>query len=140
VIPPDRAGTGRRIQLLLFRLGTVQFGVLADQVAGLREHGEAGTGTEAGAEPCSWFHARLGFPEAPRYRAPTAALVPRTGRPPKWVVLDAIDDLLEVELDAVRPFPALAEPHAIRRGMWGILPCRGRLVLLADLVQLLETV
>jgi chemotaxis signal transduction protein len=135
VIPQGRTEARRRVQLLLFRLGSVLFGVPAEQVAGLRGYGEAG----AGAEPPTWIHARLGFPEAPRYRDPTAALVPRADRPPAWVVLDSIDDLLEVELDAVRPFPALAEPHALRRGMWGILPSQGRLVLLVDLDQLLET-
>ena len=133
-MPPDPAGTGRDLRLLVFRLGALQFGVPAEQVAGLRGYGEAG------AEPAVWFHALLGFPEAPRYRAPTAALVSRMGRSPAWVVLDAIDDLLEVELDAVRPFPALAEAHALRRGMWGILPGQGRMVLLVDLDQLLEAV
>jgi len=137
VIPRDRTAPRRPVQLLLFRLGGVQFGVPAEQVAGLREYGRAGT--EAATPPC-WFHARLGFPEAPGYRVPTAALVPRLDRPPEWVILDAIDDLLEVDLDAIRPFPALAGPHALRRGMWGILPWQGRLVLLVDLDQLLEAV
>jgi hypothetical protein len=122
----------RSIRLLLFRLGEVRFGVLADQVAGLREIGPA----EAG--PDAWIHDRLGFPEAPRYRAPTAARVSRPGQPPGWVVLDAIEDLLEVGLEAVRPFPALVEPHALRRGLWGILPGQRPPVLLVDLCQLVE--
>ena len=134
--PRDRTDPRSPVQLLLFRLGSVPFGVLAGQVAGLREYG---AGSEGTAPPC-WFHARLGFPEAPSYRVPTAALVPREDRPAAWVILDAIDDLIEVGLEAIRPFPALAEPHALRRGMWGILPWQGRLVFLVDLDQLLEAV
>lgn len=125
----------RRIQLLLFRLGQVRFGVPAEQVTGLRGFGQAAA---AGAEAC-WIHGRLGFPQAPCYRAPTEAQVAHPDRPPAWVVLDAIEDLQDVALDAIKPFPALVQPHALRRGLWGILPGPGQPVLLVDLARVLET-
>ena len=115
----------RRVQLLLFRLGQARFGVLASQIAALRGHEATG--------PARWFHDLLAFPEAPRYRAPTEALVSGT-----WIVLDAMDELLDIPLAAIRPFPDLVEPFSLRSGLWGILPNQGHLVFLADLQQMLN--
>lgn len=111
--------------MLLFQLGQVRFGVLASQIAALRGHD--GTG------PARWFHDLLPFPEAPRYRAPTEALVSGT-----WIVLEAMDELLDTPLEAVRAFPDAVEPFSLRRGLWGILPNQGHLVFLADLQQMLN--
>jgi chemotaxis signal transduction protein len=128
VIPSGQADPRPRVQLLRFTLGQVGFGVLASQIQALREYQEL-----PGEPGACWFHTRLGFPDAPRYHAPTAALVSGT-----WLVLDAIEELLEVPLDAIRPFPSLVEPFSLRRGLWGVLPSHGRLILLVDLQQMLK--
>jgi chemotaxis signal transduction protein len=115
----------QRVQLLLFRLGQTRFAVLASQIQALRGHD--GTG------PARWLHDLLGFAEPPRYREPTEALVSGT-----WIVLDAMEELLDLPLEAIRPFPELVEPFSLRRGLWGILPNQGCLVFLADLQQMLN--
>ena len=55
-----------------------------------------------------------------------------------WIVLEDLDELLEVPLEAIRPFPALVEPFSLRSGLWGILAHRGQFVFLADLQQMLK--
>ncbi len=118
--PPDL-----RVHLLLFRLGQARFAVLASQIETLRAHDASG--------PARWCHALLGFPAAPSYRAPTEALVSGT-----WIVLDAMEELLDIPLEAIRPFPDLVEPFSLRRGLWGILPNQGQLIFLVDLQQMVK--
>ena len=134
MIPSGQDDPRSRVQLLLFTLGQVGFGVLASQVEALREYREL----EAESGSVCWFHTRLGFPEPPGYRAPTAARVSQGPSSSIWLVLDAIEELLDVPLDAIRPFPQLVEPFSLRRGLWGVLPSQDRLVLLVDLQQMLK--
>lgn len=117
--------SGQRLQLLLFRLGQARFAVLASQVQTLRGHDGSGS--------ARWLHALLGYAEPPSYRAPTEALVGGT-----WIVLDAMEELLDIPLEALRPFPDLVEPFSLRRGLWGILANQGSLVFLVDLQQVLN--
>jgi chemotaxis signal transduction protein len=117
--------SGRRVQLLLFRLGQARFAVLASQVAALREHD--------GIRTARGFQSLLGLAGAPPGGAGTEALVAGT-----WIVLEAVEDVLDLPLEAIRPFPDLVEPFCLRRGLWGILPHEGNLVFLADLQQMLK--
>jgi hypothetical protein len=113
----------RTLKLLVTRLGQESYALDAAEVDLL----EPLAGTPGGAV---WLHDLLGYSRAPAYRMPLLArLRGHTGA----VVLDGMDEILEVDLAALRPLPPLVERHTLRRGLWGVLPRAGDLLFLLDL-------
>lgn len=122
-----------RLDLLLFSLGGVHFGVDAGQVTGVAVYdGEQ-------ADDLFWLHEELEYgAAAATYVAPTVVTV-RTGCVPSYrVIIDKMEDVAELSQNDIRPFPALLEPFTLRKGLWGILPRNGSMVLLLDFQRLLK--
>ena len=115
------------INLLLFSVGGVHFGIDAEQVAGIGGY----DGDQA--EDLFWFHEELEYGDAVvTYASPTVVTI-RTGDGHSYrVIIDSMEDIAEFSQDDIRLFPELLEPFAMRRGLWGILPVNGIMVLLLD--------
>jgi hypothetical protein len=119
------------LNLVLFSVGGVFFGMDGDQVAGVSDYG---TAVEA---DLLWFHEAIGYGKrSVEYRAPTIATI-RTGQGPRRVIIDSMENIAEFRTDEIDLLPALLEPFALRRGIWGILPRGDNLVLLVDMDRLL---
>ena len=121
------------INLLLFEVGGVPFALDAEQaeefVAFRGEH-----------DPdLVWFHREMGFREREVvYREPTVVTIRMgTGRPYR-VVIDQMQEIAGFDGDDLRLFPPTVEPFALNKGVWGLLPRGGRLVLLVDFRLLLQ--
>ena len=121
-----------QIHLLLFTVGKVHFALVASQIQAL----EAYRGS--GGESPFWFHEEMGYPETPIYHSPMLAIVPMGDGPPARVVITEMEELLDVPVKAIRPFPPLIEPFALRKGMFGLLVHRGKHIILVDLQRLFE--
>ncbi|OGR38852.1 MAG: hypothetical protein A2051_07110 [Desulfovibrionales bacterium GWA2_65_9] len=121
------------LTLLLFSVGGVHFGVATDQVLGTT--GYKGPGQAQGEAPF-WFHRAVEFPSDPAYIEPTAVLVKPKGQEACSVIIDAMQEIIEVGVDEIQPFPAVLEPFARRKGLWGVCPRFGRMFLLVDLERL----
>lgn len=127
----EAPGRPRKLNLLRFEVGGACFAVESSQIAALLPFpGSAGSSA-------SWFHQALEYAEAPTYRAPVLAVVPVEEGPPRQLVMDALDELLDVGLDEIHPFPPLIEPFALRKGLWGVLSRGSQTVLLVDLRRML---
>jgi hypothetical protein len=112
------------LDLALFQVGGVRFGVEAGQLASTAVlQGPAAVGLR-------WFHEILGYGEgAVRYRNPVVLNL-RSARP--GVIVDGLGELVRVPLAELRPFPPLAEAAARARGLWAVARRRDHLVLLVD--------
>lgn len=122
-----------RLDLLLFSVCGVHFGADAGQVTGIALYdGEQ-------ADDLFWFHEELEYGDsATTYFSPTVVTI-RTGRLQSYrVIIDSMEDIAEFSQNDIRLFPALLEPFAIRRGLWGILPRSEIMVLLVDFKSLLK--
>jgi len=126
-----RAAIG--LNLLLFSVGGVAFGVDAEQV----EATLAWEGAET--DDVTWFHRELGYSGgAVAYRAPSV-LVIRTGDSRDYrVVIDMMEDVAGITSGDIHPFPPLVEPFALRKGLWGIMARGDRIILLVDFQRLLR--
>ena len=115
------------VNLLLFSVGGVHFGIDAEQVAGIGAY----DGDQA--EDLFWFHEELEYGDASvSYASPTVVTI-RTGDEQSYrVIIDSMEDIAEFSQDDIRLFPELLEPFAMRRGLWGILPVNDIMVLLLD--------
>ena len=129
----DASGGPRKLNLLRFAVGGACFAVESSQIAALLPC------PGPGAASASWFHQALEYAETPTYRAPVLAVVPSEEGPPQQLIMDALEELLEVGLDEIQPFPPLIEPFALRKGLWGVLPRGSQTVLLVDLRRLLAS-
>lgn len=122
-----------RLDLLIFSVHGVRFGVDAGQVAGIETYdGEQ-------ADDLFWFHRELdyGGAESP-YRAPVVAAI-RTGSSSSYrIIIDSMEDVAEFSQQDISLFPALLEPLVMRKGMWGILSRYNSMVLLIDFYMLLK--
>ena len=121
------------LNLLLFSVGGVSFGVDADQVAGISEYrGDDG-------EDLLWFHEELDYGgSVVSYHSPTVITIRSEAEVPYRVIIDSMEDITEFRQDEITVFPALLEPFVLRSGMWGILPRPGKMVLLLDFQLLLK--
>lgn len=121
------------LNLLLFSVGGVHFGVDADQVEG--------TYSCEGEDPADllWFHKELDYgDDAVVYGAPTILGI-RTGDSDAYrVVIDMMEDVTGMVSNDIHPFPLLMEPFALRKGIWGIVVRGDRMILLVDFVRLLR--
>ncbi|MGA2079661.1 MAG: hypothetical protein ABSH53_03475 [Holophaga sp.] len=112
------------LELALFQVGGVRYGVEAGQVAGT----EVFQGP--GAVGVRWFHEIMGYPDGRvHYRDPVVlTLHGAVGR----IVVDGLEHLACVPLCDLRPFPPLAAPAARARGLWAVAKRGEHLVLLVD--------
>jgi hypothetical protein len=124
------------LALLLFSVGGVNFGADTGQVLGTAAHQGEGGPQEP---PPVWFHKAVEFARSPAYVEPTALLVKPRGRAACRVIIDAMQEIVEVDADEIKPFPAVLEPFARRRGLWGVYPRAGRMFFLVDLERLADT-
>ncbi len=124
---------GIRINLLLFSVGGVHFGMDAELAAAITEyHGEE-------AEDLFWLHDEIGYGGAmPLYSAPTVVTVRGKDSRSYRVIIDKMEDIAEISSVDIQPFPLLVEPFALRRGMWGVTVREGHMVLLVDFTRLLR--
>ena len=118
------------LELLLFRVGGVCFGIDAGQV---EKMDSCGAEAPAGA---LWFHDLLDFGTLPvAYREPTLLSIKAPGET-VGVIVDAVQEIAEFPFDAIRPFPPLVEPFALAKGMWGVLQRGEEIVPLLDFQRL----
>lgn len=127
------ASDDTRIELLLFSVGGVHFGVDVDQVAGIE-------GYEGDQADCPvWFHEELEFGvESAAYASPMVATVRTAGVQPYRVIIDSMEDIASFRVRDIQLFPDLLGLWPLQRGLWGVLPLRGRLILLVDFYLLLK--
>jgi len=119
------------LEVLLFRVGNAHFGVPATQVASTTTY-RPGDGEE---EPL-WFHLKAGCRPGAATEVPVVADLRAGDGGFQRMVIGAMEDIVAVEAEDVRPMPALVEPYAMRLGMWGVLPREGRIYILVDLNRL----
>lgn len=121
------------VNLLLFSVGGVHFGVDAEQVTEIAAYG---------GEPFDdlhWFHTELEYDGVPpTYHSPTIVTVRTKNDQSYRVIIDSMEDITEFNQNDINLFPPLLEPFAIRRGLWGVLHGNGHLVLLIDFQLLLK--
>lgn len=124
-----------RLNLIMFSVGGVLFGVDAGLVAEI-------TGfNDDEVEGSVWFHDALGYSCAPPdYLAPVIVSIRTEGSRQFNVIIDAMEDIVEISVTDIRPFPPLLEQVVRSKGLWGVVERCGRLVLLVDfhLMQLSE--
>jgi len=121
------------LHLLLFSVGGVRFGVDLEQVSAMSAYGG-----EQG-EDLFWFHEEMAYGEEPvPYGSPTVIAIRTGDERPYRVIIDSMEDIASFSLHRIRLLPALVEPLALRRGIWGVLPRDGDLVLLVDFRRLLQ--
>jgi hypothetical protein len=134
--PMEAAGAVERLRLLVFTAGGLRFAADADQVASLQEYVPAATDLRT-----FWFHEAVGRGGVPReaVRHPQLCLVRRGAELCRFII-DAPEDLIELDAQAIRPLPPLAEPFALARGIWAALPVEhDGIILLVDFVRLATT-
>lgn len=121
------------LNLLLFSVGGVSFGVDAEQVEGTFSFQGDGDGD------LFWFHRELEYgDDTVIYDAP-AILSIRTGDSSSYrVIIDKMEDVIGIVAADILPFPILVEPFALRKGIWGIMVKDDRLILLVDFKRLLR--
>ncbi|MDA8412535.1 MAG: hypothetical protein M0023_01990 [Desulfobacteraceae bacterium] len=116
-----------RLNLLLFSVGGLHFGVEAEQIVEVADYdGEQ-------SDDLLWFHEELEY-DAPvnGYTSPAVISTRTADGQPYRIIIDVMEDVVEFSLNDLHLFPALVEPFVMRRGLWGILLRNGIMVLLVD--------
>lgn len=115
------------LNLLLFSVGGVHFGVDAGHVSSVNAY------DDSQSQNLSWFHEELQYGDAAvKYISPTVITIRTAGSELYRVVIDSMTDIAEFNLDDIHLFPAMLEPFALKKGMWGIICRNGTMVLLID--------
>ena len=125
------AACGTFLNLLLFSVGGVCFGIEADQVEEMAAY--------RAEEENDLFrlHEVLNYgDDSISYSSPTILTIRTGGFRNFRVMIDSMENIAEFSRNDIRPFPALLEPFALRKGLWGILLLNGKMVLLLDFQRL----
>ncbi|MDD2851120.1 MAG: hypothetical protein PHY09_04365 [Desulfuromonadaceae bacterium] len=121
-----------RLNLLLFSVGGIHFGVDADQVvevAGYDGHQ---------ADDLFWFHEELAYAAVVEpYLSPMVFSIRTDDARSYRVIIDMMEDVAAFSLDDLQLFPSLLEPFVARGGLWGLLLRNGKMVLLVDFQRFL---
>jgi chemotaxis signal transduction protein len=129
---PPEMGTDS-LNLLLFSVGEVFFGIDADQVSEITAY----NGDKS--DDLFWFHEEMGYGDKTiRYYSPTVVTIKTEEGLPYRVIIDSLENISEFSPDDIRLFPALLEPFVLRSGIWGILSRNGNTILLLDFIRLLR--
>lgn len=121
------------LNLLLFSVGGVVFGIDTDQVAGISAYE-----SEDDAD-LVWFHEELGYGDkGVSYQSPTVVTIRCKAAVPYRVIIDSMEDIAEFSQADICGFPPLIEPFALRKGIWGVLLRGERMVILLDFMILLR--
>lgn len=129
-LAPDKGLECEALNLLLFSVGGVFFGVDADQVAEISAYRN---GTD---KDLFWFHEEMDYKKKTvEYRLPTIITI-RTEVDPYRVVIDSMEDIAEFNPKEISLLPTLLEPFALQRGIWGVLLRNDRMILLLDFLRL----
>ncbi len=121
------------LDLLLFSVEGVSFGVDAEQVEGILSW------QGGGADGLAWFHRELGYAgDTITYRAPSVLKIRTEDARNYLVIIDMLQDVTRVVAGDIHPFPSLVEPYALHKGMWGIVVKDGRMILLVDFQRLMR--
>lgn len=118
---------------MVFGAGELRFAAVADQLAQLREHDPSDElpGTR-------WFHEAVGLDGVRRgdIAHPELCLIRHDGQDTGFII-DAPEDLIELDTVSLRPLPPLVEPFSLARGIWAALPHEQyRIILLVDFFRL----
>ena len=121
------------LDILLFKVSGVHFGVDAGQVSGIADYeGEK-------SDDLFWFNEELEYSDATEvYFLPSVVTIRTECAQSYRVIVDGIEDVAEFSLNDIKLFPDLIHSFALRKGLWGILPRNGVLVMLVDFMLLLK--
>lgn len=127
-LAPDKPLKCTRLNLLLFSVGGVYFGVDADQVGAV-------TAYQGGMqENTLWFHDVMGYGnQTVEYKCPVVITIKTA---PYQMIIDSMEDIAEFSVNEFRLLPRLVESFALKRGIWGVLLRHKRMTLLLDLMRL----
>jgi len=119
------------LKFIFFEVGRAYFGIDAEQILGM----SAFSGSTS--EHLLWFHQLIDFGAATiSYRQPIVMALKNTGGPQSLgtagVIIDAMEEIAEVSLQEIQPFPRLLAPLLLNQGMWAVLPRRNKMVILLD--------
>lgn len=129
---PATLPEGYSLNLLLFSIGGVSFGIDAEQVEAI---GEFNTDNVV---DYTWSHELVNFGDnQPEYNSPTILFIKSPLQSSCQIVIDCMEDVTEYSVNAICPFPSLIEPYLLSIGMWGMLQRGGKIVLLLDLMQMI---
>ncbi|MBW4054480.1 MAG: hypothetical protein HIU83_03565 [Proteobacteria bacterium] len=122
-----------RLNVLLFSVGGVHFGMDAELAVEISEY----RGEEA--DDLFWFHKELGYGgDTLAYNEPVIIAIRTADSSSYRVIIDKMEDVAEISVLDIRPFPPLLEPVVLRKGMWGIVGRGEQMVLLVDFQRLLQ--
>lgn len=120
------------VNLLLFSVGGVRFGMDAELAAEITEY------YDEEADDLVWFHKEMGYGYTPAYTEPVIVAIRTEDSRSYRVIIDKMEDVAEIRVVDICPFPTLLEPFALRTGMWGVADRDTHMVLLVDFQRLLR--
>ncbi|OIQ70249.1 hypothetical protein GALL_481370 [mine drainage metagenome] len=120
------------MNLFLFAVNGIFFAMDADQISDITPyHGEIDPNLH-------WFHQKLDYRiQEVNYVSPVVITL-KTVTTPYRLVIDAMEDIAELNINDISLLPKLLEPWTHQTGIWGVFHRKNNLVLILDFEQLLQ--
>ena len=127
-LAPNRPG--HRLNLLFFSAGGVDFCVDTEQIESISDF----NGEES--EDLIRLHEELRCPAAALSSTPLILKIKTGECALPGILVDRMTDIVETDCRNIHPLPSLIEIFALKKGVWGVLPHEGRIVLIIDFLIL----
>ena len=121
------------LNLLLFSVDGVFYGVDSDQIAGVAAYkGDKDNDS-------FWFHKEIGHDNrSVSYHSPAVVSIKNGNQEPYRVIIDQMEDITEFSHEDISLLPELLEPFFLPKGIWGVLLRNGTMTFLLDFMPLLR--
>ena len=114
------------LHLFLFSVGGACIGVDADQVSSIEAY-------DSDDNSLTWFHEIMNYGvRTVDYIRPAVITLKTASCLPRRLIVDSIEEITEIALEEIYPFPELLEPYLLTYGLWGILIRRNRMIFIMD--------
>lgn len=125
----------KEIQLLIFDLMGIKFGVDIEQVSEIYELMDLGQMKGARYE-ASWFHEKIPFRQGPVVYKSPRLLSLKDKETTLGIIIDQPEDILSITLNDIQPLPSLLEVLNRPSAIWGVALKGERTILLVDFYKL----
>lgn len=117
-----------RLSLLLFTAGGTGFGIHVSQIIG---------SLVSATEPDNMISG-LPWQSCLKPEARLTLVFRAAGSTGYEIPVDSIDEIADVCVSEILPFPSFIESMVLSKGLWGVLPRDGRIFLLMDFARFLQ--
>ncbi|MBF0227324.1 MAG: hypothetical protein HQK76_17905 [Desulfobacterales bacterium] len=124
--------TGQEINILIFKIMNIKFGVSTDQLDAMVNYDES----EKTDSSIFWLHERIDFYNRNIIYQSPKILMTKDINHLAGIIVDEPEDIISLNIDSIMPLPTLFDVIECSKALWGCAMYKNNIILLVDFFKL----